>query len=280
MGAAAQPPQRGRSRRSKRTCAFSMRRSPRCGWAFTTCWRWSPKTPLQSMFGDLRTEVARWSSLKDATPKSVPQPEYVYGSAGKSVAADIWTIGEKGTAPSFEIVRSHEVPFDFVNVVITTNMGITLTASTTEVVSLSEHELASISLPDAAAWDALADAHRKKVAAARLAQPNWRLWSIRTAGRDGRAPVVRARRERGGQHSCCATRRRAAPCFPWPLLDDEEDRRAIQAGRWWHNVERCPVSPRRANRLESAIRENHGHDPQQRRRSPRRGADAQPVRQG
>lgn len=194
------------------------------------------KTPLQSMFGGLRREFAHWRSLAGVSPKPMPE-EWSYGTAGQTVAANIWSVGTEGTAPWYRIVRSPEIPFDFVDVKVAAG-GMTLTASVDQVIALSPEELARMELPDAATWAAAVAEHKKRIDAARLARPNWRLWNIQSP-----AGPVRLWAEYGGKAAgTVLLRGPGEPIqeYSEAALVDGNDRDAMVAGRWWSNLEGRP----------------------------------------
>jgi hypothetical protein len=128
------------------------------------------KTSLQSMFGDVREEFANWRTLHEESPQRTLNEKFRFGTADRTVVADVWTLGKANQNPNYRIVRSREIPFQIVNVRITTRLGVTLTAEVGDVIAADAAELADLALPDAATWEFHKEAHETKVELARRKQ--------------------------------------------------------------------------------------------------------------
>jgi hypothetical protein len=128
------------------------------------------KTSLQSMFGDVREKFAHLRTLYKQEPQWTSNDKFRFGTADRTVDADVYTLTIPNQIPSYEIVRSQELPFDIVNVRITTAPGMTLTAEVGEVIAADAAELAALALPDARAWETRKAEHEAKVEAARRKQ--------------------------------------------------------------------------------------------------------------
>jgi hypothetical protein len=125
------------------------------------------KSSLQSMFGDVREEFAHWRTLHEESPQRTLDERFPYGTADRTVVADVWTLGDPDQSPNYRIVRSREIPFQVVNLRITTRLGVTMTAEVGEVIAPDAAELAAITLPSAASWKGKRAAHETKVGLAR-----------------------------------------------------------------------------------------------------------------
>ncbi|MCU0880537.1 MAG: hypothetical protein MUF06_22425, partial [Pirellulaceae bacterium] len=125
------------------------------------------KSSLQSMFGDVREEFANWRTLHDQSPQRTLDEMFRYGTADRTVVADVWTLGDPHQSPNYRIVRSREIPFQIVNVRITTRLGVTLTAEVGDVITTDADELKTLALPDAKLWETQRAAHESEVELAR-----------------------------------------------------------------------------------------------------------------
>jgi hypothetical protein len=183
--------------------------------------------PFRSPFEPVRRQFAAHVTKNNLQLEPEYLENYWLAKAGVRIDARKYELPAAMDTPGFAIIRSDEMPFDFVQVNLTTAAGTRLTALVDRVMEPGDAKFAG----EAALMEQWLRT-RAAVAEARAARPNWRLWTL--ASRSGSQRHFWAEYGgRAGQSFLLRDQFGDITDHPLTSVADEEDRKVIDAGRLW-----------------------------------------------